>query len=93
VFKKTPERAAPYVRVKLSNGATYTGFVGTYSPDLGTTGRELVLVPPLWSAAAGKNLTEVNNWSRIVLRSEDISVLMVDYRPKPSDRNAGAPQT
>lgn len=84
VFRtEAPDGSVPYVRVKTSSGSTYTGFVGTYTPDLDAAGRELVLVPPLWSAAPGKPLNPVEQWSRIVLRGEEIIVLMVDYRPSP----------
>lgn len=88
---ETPVGSAPYVRVKTSNGSVYTGFVGTFTPDLDTAGRELVLVPPLWSAAPGKKPVPIAGWSRIVLRGDDIAVLMVDYRPDPSDPRRTSP--
>lgn len=78
-----PSGSAPYLRVKTASGSTYTGFVGSYTPNLEVSGRELVLVPPLWSAAPGKPLEAVTGWSRIVLRGDEIAVLMVDYRPNP----------
>lgn len=79
-----PSGSAPYVRVKTTSGSTYTGFIGSYTPDLEASGRELVLVPPLWSAAPGKTLDAVPAWSRIILRGDEVSVLMVDYRPDPN---------
>ena len=86
VFRaETPPGAAPYVRVKTNSGSTYTGFVGNYTPNLEVEGRELVLVPPLWSAAPGQSLAPVSTWSRIVLRGDEIAVLMLDYRPDPSE--------
>lgn len=86
VFRaETPPGAAPYVRVKTNSGSTYTGFVGNYTPNLEVEGRELVLVPPLWSAAPGQPLAPVSTWSRIVLRGDEIAVLMLDYRPDPSE--------
>ncbi|MDN5779295.1 MAG: DUF6338 family protein [Humibacillus sp.] len=90
VFRtEAPAGSAPYARVKTSSGSTYTGFVGTYTPDLDAAGRELVLVPPLWSAAPGKSLNPVEQWSRIVLRADEIVVLMVDYRPDPTQLEEG----
>lgn len=90
VFRtEAPAGSAPYVRAKTSSGSTYTGFVGTYAPDLDAAGRELVLVPPLWSAPPGGSLKAVEHWSRIVLREDEIVVLMVDYRPDPTHLREG----
>lgn len=84
---ETPEGAAPYVRIKTSSGSVYTGFVGAYTPDLDHASREIVLVPPLWSAGPGKDLQPIPNWSRVILRGDEVAVLMVDYRPDPSIRD------
>ena len=82
-FVLAPDVANTLAKVKTASGSTYTGFVGSYTPNLEVSGRELVLVPPLWSAAPGKPLEAVTAWSRIVLRGDEIAVLMVDYRPNP----------
>jgi hypothetical protein len=80
--EEVPPQLEPYVRVRLSNGASFAGFVGSYSPDLQLSGRELVLVPPLMSGRDGR-WSAVEQWERVVLRSDDIVSLLVQYRPPP----------
>jgi hypothetical protein len=89
VFRSdAPPGSAPYVRVKTISGSTYMGFLGSYTPNLEADGRELVLVPPLWSAPPGEPSGPVHGWSRIVLQGDQIAVLMVEYRPDPSPSEA-----
>lgn len=80
-----PPGSAPYVRIRTVNGSTYCGFVGYFTPSLETEGRELALVPPLWSAAPGRPLTPLpREWQRVVVPGQDIVSVLVSFRPDPS---------
>lgn len=82
---KCPPKRFPYVRVRVSNGSTYTGFVSSYTVNIETSDRELMLEPPLWSKNAEGKLKPVLEWQRIVIRGEDVTTLMVQYRPRADD--------
>jgi hypothetical protein len=78
-----PKGYFPYVRVRMTDGAVWSGSVGEFTTDLDTAGRELVLGPPLYSATGGKKLTLLPpTWQRVVLRGESIETMTVKYELK-----------
>lgn len=84
----------PYVRVRLTNGAVWTGYVAHASTDLELADRELVLSAPLWcklkdDAALAPVPAE---WSRVVFPGSVVENIAVSYRPKAGARTgAGSP--
>lgn len=80
-----PSGTAPFVRVRMSNGSTYLGHVGYFTPALEAEGRELALVPPLWSGAPGQSPSPMpSEWQRIIVKGEDVVAIMVRYAPHPA---------
>lgn len=78
-----PAGCRPYVRVKTTTSSVHLGNVGAYTPTLETDGREIVLLPPLWSARPqGAPEPMAPEWQRLVLMGEDIAVVMVAYPSK-----------
>lgn len=78
-----PAGSQPHARVRLTNGSTYMGQVTDFNADLKRGDRELVLGPPLYSAPAGKKLTDLpSEWTRVVVAADQIAAMSVQYRPK-----------
>jgi hypothetical protein len=83
-----PKGHNAFVRVRLSSGAVYTGLVMYYGDSSDPKDRELVLVPPLASKAAGSpRLTGMPaDYQRVVLRGDAIEVMSVQYWPESEGR-------
>lgn len=85
VFRhECPAGYRPEARVRLNDGTMYVGAVGHFTSDLEPEGRELVLVPPLWSKSpTDATLAAVpEEWQRIVIRATNIDSLTVRYWPE-----------
>lgn len=70
-----------YVRVRLDDGAIYTGTLLHHTSDLENDDRELILGwPGLATKGPGGTLTDLpNDWKRIVIHSSAIKALFVGY--------------
>lgn len=83
-LSECPDDKFPYVRARMNNGTTYLGFVGKFTPNIETAGRELVLEPPLWVKRPDKPPAPLaSEWQRVILSGDDIVSVMVSYRPRP----------
>ena len=75
-----PEGSAAYARVKLRSGSVWVGQVESFSADLETPGRELVLIPPISVAAPGQPLAPLPaSWQRVLIAGDDIESIAVQY--------------
>lgn len=76
-----PSGAYPFVRIKMQSGASWTGHVAHYSPDLEIADREIVLSSPVaMKDSSGKSSALPKEWSRVVLRADQIESIAVQYQ-------------
>ncbi|MGN7157878.1 DUF6338 family protein [Dietzia cercidiphylli] len=82
-----PPGASPLVRVKMQSGTSWSGRVAHYSPDLEIADREIVLSSPIaMKGPSGKSNELSGNWSRVILRGDQIDSIAVQYQAHPSGR-------
>jgi hypothetical protein len=75
-----PTGLAPYVRVRLKNGAVYHGRVEAYSPDFQLEDREIVLSKPLKYKTGDNPLMPLpGEYERVILDAKEIQVISVEY--------------
>ena len=75
-----PDGTYALVRVVLTDERILMGRVQSYTDDLATEGRELILGPPLFSGKLGKPVEE---WNRAIISGDAISHILVRYPPDP----------
>ncbi|WP_139177055.1 DUF6338 family protein [Geodermatophilus siccatus] len=86
VFRNNaPAGRLPYVRVRLTNGTVYMGYVAHYTANIEGGDREIVLSPPMFAKLEGKPLSPIPaEWERLVIGGGVIENINVQYRPAPS---------
>lgn len=85
IRQECPAGHVPHVRLRLASGAVYVGRVADFTADLDPDGRELILMPPLFSKTGTQPLADMpSEWQRLIVSGSAVETLAVQYRPPPS---------
>jgi len=82
---RVPSGTVPYVLVRLHGGVRFQGSVWSYSADLESESRELVLAPPLLVAKSGEGLQALPAvYERLIIAGDQIEWMAVKYDVPPT---------
>lgn len=78
-----PAKTTPWLRVRLPDNTQLFGYLDAYTTDVAPAERELSLRGPglTLKAASGVDTDLEPRWDRIVVRGDQVTFLMVSYRP------------